>query len=240
RGACAEAGGADPDALMRFAEQLGVEIHWQGFSANGVYDVVFRPQWVSRPSLGEAPVSLYKRFVNAPARSLGDAGLGRKLQEHLRERLPDYMVPGVIMMMASWPLTPNGKIDRRALPAPQRQRMEQYRGPRTPQEEMLCEIFADVLGLDRVGIDENFFELGGHSLVATQLVSRVRARLGVELQIRAMFESPTVAELALRLREAAHGRPPLVLKQRPEQLPLSYAQQRLWFIDQLEGSSAEY
>src|SRR5262249_28683479 len=86
RGACAAAGGGDSDALMRFAEQLGVEIHWQGFSANGVYDVVFRPQWVSRPSLGEAPVSLYKRFVNAPARSLGDAGLGRKLQEHLRER----------------------------------------------------------------------------------------------------------------------------------------------------------
>src|SRR5262249_25021336 len=157
----------------------------------------------------------------------------------LREKLPEYMVPSAILVLESWPLTPNGKIDRRALPAPHRQRTGQYRAPRTPQEEMLCEIFGDVLGLERVGIDENFFELGGHSLMATRLASRVRARLGIELQIRYLFESPTVAELALRLREATKGRPPLVRGQRPEQLPLSYAQQRLWFIDQLQGSGDE-
>src|SRR5262249_7944360 len=166
--------------------------------------------------------------------------LGRLLQEELRQKLPKYMVPSAILVLESWPLTPNGKIDRRALPSPYRHREEQYRAPRTPQEAMLCEIFAEVLGLDRVGIDENFFELGGHSLMATQLVSRVRTRLGVELQIRALFESQTVAELGLRLHGAAHGRPALVRQQRPEQLPLSYAQQRLWFIDQLEGSSTEY
>src|SRR5262249_54034524 len=157
-------------------------------SANGVYDVVFNPQWVSRPALGEAPASLYKRYVNAPTRGAGDARLGRLLQEELRQKLPKYMVPSAILVLESWPLTPNGKIDRRALPSTYRHREEQYRAPRTPQEAMLREIFAEVLGLDRVGIDENFFELGGHSLMATQLVSRVRARLGVELQIRALFE----------------------------------------------------
>src|SRR5262249_16424206 len=207
---------------------------------SGVYDVVFRPQWVKQQGLGEAPANHYKQFANAPTRSVGDARLGRLLQEGLRERLPDYMVPSAIIVVESWPLTPNGKIDRQALPAPQRQREEQYRAPRTPQEEMLCEIFAEVLGLERVGIDENFFEMGGHSLMATQLVSRVRARLGVELQIHTLFEYQTVAELAQRLREATEGRPPLVPQRRPEKLPLSYAQQRLWFIDQLEGSSTEY
>src|SRR5262249_52776355 len=193
-----------------------------------------------QPALTAAPESHYKRYVNAPARGVGDVRLGRLLQEELRRRLPKYMVPSAVLVLESWPLTPNGKIDRRALPPPPRPPEEQYRGPRTPQEEMLCEIFAEVLGLERVGIDENFFELGGHSLMATRLVSRVRARLGVELQIHTLFENQTVAELALRLREATQGRPPLVRQQRPGQLPLSYAQQRLWFIDQLGGSSAEY
>src|SRR5262249_59480918 len=134
-------GGADPDALIRLAGKLGVEIHWRGFSANGVYDVVFRPQWVSQPALGEMPASHYKRYVNAPARSIGDVKLGRKLQEHLRERLPDYMVPGAIMVLPSWPLTPNGKIDRRALPAPQRQKAGQDPAPRPPPATKLCEVF---------------------------------------------------------------------------------------------------
>src|SRR5262249_49366428 len=163
RAACGQDRGTDPDAMMRLARRLGVEIHWQGFGVNGVYEVVFRPQWVSQPTLGEAPASHYKQYVNAPARNVGDARLGRQLREDLHERLPDYMVPGAILVLESWPLLPNGKIDRRALPAPQRQRVGQYRGPRTPQEEMLCEIFAEVLGLQRVGSDENFFDPGGHS-----------------------------------------------------------------------------
>src|SRR5262249_20652432 len=199
---CAKAAGADPDAVMRVAARLEVPVDWQGFTSSGDYEVVFRPQWVEQPALGEAPGSHYKRYVNEPARSAGDARLGRKLREDLREKLPEYLVPGAIIMMTSWPLSPNGKIDRRALPSPQRHREELYRAPRTPQEEMLCEIFAEVLGLERAGIDENFFELGGHSLMATRLVSRVRARLGVELPIRMLFESPTIAELVPRLRLA--------------------------------------
>src|SRR5262249_9674178 len=181
-----------------------------------------------------------RRDEAAPVRSAGDVGLGRLLQEELHKMLPRYMVPSAIVVVENWPLTPNGKIDRRALPSPYRQKEEHYRAPRTPQEALLCEISAKVLGLDRVGMAENFLELGGQSLIATRLVSRVWAGLGVELQIRALFEYQTVAELALRLREAEQGRPPLMRQERPERLPLSYAQQRLWFIDQLEGSSREY
>src|SRR5262249_41153010 len=115
-----------------------------------------------------------------------------------------------------------------------------YEPPVGEIEIELAQIWAEVLKLDRVGRLDNFFELGGHSLIATRLASRVRAKLGIELPIRTLFEAPTVAGLALRLREAAEGRPPLARAQRPAQLPLSYAQQRLWFIDRLQGSSTEY
>src|SRR5262249_50874397 len=165
---------------------------------------------------------------------------GAQLRAHLSARLPDYMVPWDYVVLERLPLTPNGKLDRRALPAPAGRRLGVMRAPRTPQEEILCGLFAQVLGVERVGIEDNFFALGGHSLLATRLLSGVRASLDVELAIRVLFEAPAVAGLAARLREGAPGRALLGKMERPVRLPLSYAQQRLWFLDRLEGASARY
>lgn len=122
-----------------------------------------------------------------------------ELRRYVATRLPDYMVPSVFIEMTHLPLTPNGKLDHKALPAPDHSKEVKGRGPRTPQEEVLCELFSEVLGLPRVGIDDGFFELGGHSLLAVRLMSRIRDVLGVELGIGSLFESSTVAGLAERL-----------------------------------------
>ncbi|MEU4761733.1 amino acid adenylation domain-containing protein [Actinosynnema sp. NPDC023794] len=161
------------------------------------------------------------------------------LRENLKRSLPDYMVPVAIMPVDALPLTVNGKLDVRALPKPVVSGAASSRAAATREEEVLCGLFADVLGVPSVGVDDNFFDLGGHSLLATRLVSRARSALGVELAIRDLFDAPTVAELALR---AGGGsvRPPLAPVERPAELPLSSAQQRLWLIQQMEGTSAAY
>ncbi|MEV5125529.1 thioesterase domain-containing protein, partial [Streptomyces decoyicus] len=141
-----------------------------------------------------------RAHANDPAgvRSVGT--LVASLREHVRDRLPEYMVPAAVVPLTEIPLTPNGKVDRRALPAPDFAALTTGRAPRTPHEEVLCKLFAEVLGLPRVGIEDNFFDLGGHSLLATRLISRIRATLDIELPIRAVFQSPTVAALAPHLR----------------------------------------
>ncbi|MBC2906536.1 non-ribosomal peptide synthetase [Streptomyces cupreus] len=177
--------------------------------------------------------------ANDPAAAAAVTALLPALRGHLRETLPEYMIPAAIVPIAAVPLTDNGKPDRRALPAPD-YTAGGGRAPATPEEESLCALFAAVLGLDRVGVDDNFFSIGGHSLLATRLVSRIRAEHGVEIPIRAVFQSPTVAELAAHLTTLNHLRAPLRPQVRPERLPLSYAQQRLWFIHRFEGPSATY
>jgi amino acid adenylation domain-containing protein len=154
--------------------------------------------------------------------------------------LPGYMVPAAVVVLDGLPLSPSGKLDRHALPAPQYAAVVEGRAPATAGEQLLCEVFAQVLGVDRVGAEDSFFDLGGHSLLATRLVSRVRAVLGVELAVRAVFEHPTPASLAGVLDGAGAARPALVPVPRPARLPLSFAQQRLWFLEQLHGPGTAY
>ncbi|MEU7892143.1 amino acid adenylation domain-containing protein [Nonomuraea sp. NPDC049152] len=163
-----------------------------------------------------------------------------EVRTSLKERLPGYMVPAALVAVDRLPLTVNGKLDVRALPRPAVSGGGESRPPRSARERVLCELFGDLLGVEGVGVDDDFFDLGGHSLLATRLVSRARAALGAELAIRDLFEAPTVAELAARLTEQ-DPRPALTaVTERPAEPPLSFAQQRLWVIEQLEGPSAVY
>ncbi|HEX7241468.1 MAG TPA: amino acid adenylation domain-containing protein, partial [Longimicrobiaceae bacterium] len=167
-----------------------------------------------------------------------------ELREHLAERMPEYMVPGKYVVLERLPVTASGKIDRRALPAPEWTEAVGDVGPRTAVEELVAGIWAEVLGIERVGVAANFFEIGGHSLLATQVASRTRQTFGVEVPLRALFESPTVAGLAEcieALRNAGTTTPPMIGRTSCEgQLPLSFAQQRLWMVDRLEPGSATY
>ncbi|MWV46109.1 amino acid adenylation domain-containing protein [Paenibacillus sp. HJL G12] len=164
------------------------------------------------------------------------------LRQYAAGKLPDYMVPSAFIVIDAMPLTPNKKIDRKSLPAPDFASEAAGRGPRTPQEEILCALFAEVLGLDRVSIDDDFFALGGHSLLAGRVVVRIREAFGVELNIGSIFDSPTVTSLVGKIGSAQEGRPAVssVVGMRPDRVPLSFAQQRLWFLYQLEGPAPTY
>ncbi|HEY2510863.1 MAG TPA: amino acid adenylation domain-containing protein, partial [Polyangiaceae bacterium] len=183
--------------------------------------------------------------VPSPGAALGAA----VLRDALRATLPEAMVPAAYVVLAAMPLTPSGKINRLALPAPEDAGIEDapFVEPRTPEEEAVAALWREVLGIERAGVGSHFFELGGHSLLATQVVSRVRARLGVELPLRVLFEAPTVEKFAARValargagEEGQDARVTPRSRTEDERLPLSFAQQRLWFLDQLEPGSAGY
>ncbi len=192
------------------------------------------------PGFGERRLVAYLVPRLAPGPSAGD------LTHFLAKRLPDYMIPGAFVVLDAIPLTPNGKIDRRALQALGTPTEEaRYAAPRTPVEEVLANIWADVFGRERIGIDESFVELGGHSLLAIQIIARARDAFQAQVPLRAIFEAPTVAALAERVEAAIREgegleAPPITPAPRDIELPLSFAQERLWFLDQLEPGNAFY
>ncbi|GHG76385.1 non-ribosomal peptide synthetase [Comamonas sp. JC664] len=244
--------GIDPESLHQLAEALSLDLalDWSRGGADGAFDAVFTPA----SKRVEGPIAL---FGNAPepvpgARRANDPLRGRverRLESELRKRaqahLPEYMVPASIMVIDALPLTENGKVDRRALPVPAVSHGLEtaYVEPRTGEEEILASIFAELLGAERVGVHESFFDLGGHSLLATQVVSRIRAVLGVEIPLRTFFGSPTVGGLAaavqqLRKRPGAAVVDFTAPMERPERVPLSSSQERLWIVDRIEETRA--
>ncbi|GAX45363.1 amino acid adenylation domain protein [Tolypothrix sp. NIES-4075] len=239
-----------PDGNIEFIGRVDDQVKVRGFRVElGEVEAVLN----KHPQLSQAVVTVQGNAANekrlvAYVVPKSETVTSEQLRSFLLQKLPEYMIPSAFVTLKSLPLTPNQKIDRRALPIPDLQpsRSDDCVLPRNPKEEIIANIFASVLKLEQVGIYNNFFELGGHSLLATQVVSRLRESFQVEVPLRTLFEAPTVAELAQAiwaLRQTASG---LVIpriepvSRNTELLPLSWAQERLWFLDQLESDSATY
>ncbi|MEM7538892.1 MAG: condensation domain-containing protein, partial [Chloroflexota bacterium] len=189
----------------------------------------------------------YVVMYQSRAELLGKEANLATLRDYLREKLPNYMIPSAFVLLDALPLTPTGKLDRKALPTPDMSHLSgtTFVTPRTTTEESMVAIWCDVLGLSQVGIDDDFFHLGGHSLLATQVISRIRVAFGVELPLRTLFVTPILSDLSavvnvLRQEGQIDYGEPLLPVGRGEPLALSYAQERLWFLDQLVGPSTTY
>ncbi|WP_398919985.1 phosphopantetheine-binding protein [Streptomyces sp. I6] len=236
--------GVEPDGLRELGKSHGYRVLTTWSEEPGFFDAVFvrgarcsrttglhRP----RPDRGAAP------YASAPAANRGNGALVRRLREDLGQRLPGYMVPAAFVVLPALPMNANGKLDVRALPdAGPPVALSAGRGPRTAAEEVLCRLFAEVLGLPRTGAEDDFFGLGGHSLLATRLISRARTELGAELAIRDLFEAPTPEALALRAGPGRPARPVPEPAGRPARIPLSAAQRRLWLVERITGDGVAY
>ncbi|MCP4662962.1 MAG: amino acid adenylation domain-containing protein, partial [bacterium] len=242
-----------PDGELDFLGRADHQVKFRGFRIElGEIEAVL----AQHPAVNAAAAVVReetpgdRRLVAYVVPSRDGAGKADELQRYLREKLPEFMVPSTWVALEALPRSPGGKIDRSALPAPEPQRSDSdaaFVAPRSPGEEIVAGIWSQVLGLREIGSHDHFFELGGHSLLATQVLSRVRSTFGVELPVRTLFEQSTVAELAAiietTLRSAEDRRtpgPPLKRVARDREIPLSFAQQRLWFLCQLEGGSPAY
>ncbi|WP_394427654.1 non-ribosomal peptide synthase/polyketide synthase [Streptomyces sp. SGAir0957] len=232
------------DGALEFVSRADDQVKIRGFRVEpGEVEKLL----AGHPAVAQAVVTVRedtpgdKRLVAhvtaAPGETLPD------VREFVAGRLPEYLVPDAVVVLDRLPLTANGKVDRAALPAPEAVGTEASRRPPSLREELLCSVFAQVLGVPRVGVDDDFFALGGHSLLAVRLVSRIRSVLGVEIPVHEVFETSTVAGLAVTVEEAGSSgvlRPALVAAPRPRRVPLSYAQRRLWFVDRLEAAGPLY
>ena len=246
----------DPEDLWVLGERLGFRVDIGAASEAELFDVRFTPvaEASSLPPFGISPQPAavtddngWRSYANDPLSVRRRLGLEARILGELKEKLPSYMVPASLNVLESLPMTVNRKVDRRALPPPRDSGSSSravHVAPRTPDERAVAEIWSEVLGQSQLSVEADFFELGGHSLLATQVVSRLRQRLGLEVPLRDFFEAPTVARLAAHLESlrstAETPLPPLSRRQRQGPLPLSFAQQRLWFLDQLEGSTPIY
>ncbi|MGW5637254.1 amino acid adenylation domain-containing protein, partial [Streptomyces sp. NPDC003832] len=235
--------GEEPEDIRQLGAAHGYRVLTTWSDEPGFFDAVFVPDGRSgrtlglhrpRADRGTAP------YANTPTATRGQGALVRRLREDLGRRLPGYMVPAAFVVLPRLPMNDNGKLDVRALPdAEPAVALSRGRGPATPVEEVLCRLFAEVLGLPRTGAEDNFFDLGGHSLLATRLISRARTELGAELAIRDLFEAPTPEALALRAEAGRPARPVLApADERPERIPLSAAQRRLWLVERIGGGVA--
>ena len=246
-----KASGVEPEDICDLAADLGydAEITWARSGAADRFDVLFKRTGKEIDVIRKLSIVLkpWSHYANNPLQGRLARGLSIQLQPFLRERLPDYMIPSALVVMEALPLTPNGKVDRKVLPAPDHLRpvlQNAFATPRTKTEQVVANVFSEVLGIDRVGTSDNFFELGGHSLLATQVVSRLRKAFDMELVVRWIFEAPTVAELAARIDKTTgaidHSNIIPVAAEHRDRLPLSFAQQRLWFLTQLQPESPFY
>ena len=252
--------GVDPADICRLAAERSydVELSYGSSGRSDSLDIILwrdqgdsstRRVFVSDGDRGsELASKAWSSYANNPLQAKLVGTLVPQLRSCAEEKLPDYMVPSAFVVLDSLPLTAHGKIDRRALPAPTSTRPElaaAYTAPRSPHEEILASIWSEVLGLERVGAHDNFFALGGHSLLATQVVSRLRAAFGIDLPLRNLFEAPTVAGLAEevdRLLQRAKGDldQRMTRVERDGELPLSFAQERLWFLHELQSENPFY
>jgi len=242
----------DPEDVWSLSETLPyeVDVRWSDEGAGEYFDIVFRPQMTqsTQIELKNQRNLWIGPYANNPLQGSLARNLISRLRGRLEEKLPDYMIPASFVILDALPLTPNGKVDRRALPAPDETRSQQageFVAPSTPVEELLSRLWAEVLGIESAGMRDDFFALGGHSLLATRLVSRMRESFGVELPVRSLFEAPTIRDLAGHVEAALRDHtgqqaPPIIRVSRDERLPLSFAQQRLWFLHELEPSSSFY
>jgi acyl carrier protein len=229
------------DGVLEFVGRTDQQVKVRGFRIElGEIEAVLG----SHPQVQTAAV-VARRTASGEPRVVGyvvAAGAVRAatLRQYLRGKLPEYMVPGAIVLLAELPLTANGKVDRRALPEPETGDGErEYVKPATEMEELVAGVWQQVLGLERVGLHDNFFDLGGHSLLATQVISRLRQTSGVDIPMGNIFDTPTIADLAeyitAAINEASNltSSVPIERVSREQSTPLSFEQQRLWFLDQL-------